>query len=351
MDWYRAERRELPWRRTHDPYLIWVSEIILQQTRVDQGLEYFIRFTECFPDVFTLAKAREQDVLKIWQGLGYYSRARNLHAAAKQVVKVHQGVFPEEYHEVIRLKGIGPYTVAAILSIAFAQPWPVIDGNVIRVVSRLLSLSVPADKPAGRKAISALLEKEICRKDPGTFNQAMMELGALICSPTAPVCEKCPLHACCTAYRSGNVAGFPVRSQKTQVSPRYFNYIIITESGKEVTYIRKRTENDIWKNLYDFPMIESGKVMKAAELKKTKEWEALFSGCMAELMFSSGVEQHRLTHRLLHIRFFYVKIDGKMPSLKGVKRIRWNRADQYPMPMPVSGYLNKTAIRILRRYP
>ncbi|MFM7727200.1 MAG: A/G-specific adenine glycosylase, partial [Flavobacteriales bacterium] len=216
--WYLAHKRDLPWRATREPYAIWLSEVILQQTRVNQGMEYYRRFLELFPTVFDLAAATEDNVLKTWQGLGYYSRARNLHATAKKIAVELNGVFPASAAELKHLKGVGDYTASAIASFCYDEPVPVMDGNVQRVVSRLLALEEPVDKPTGRNAIQKVLEEWIDRKDPATFNQAIMEFGALQCTPQKPACDVCPLNSQCEAFAQRCVLDFPVKSAKTTVT-------------------------------------------------------------------------------------------------------------------------------------
>ena len=230
-DWYRIHKRELPWRESSDPYIIWISEIILQQTRVVQGMDYFLRFTERFPDVASLASAEEDEVLKYWQGLGYYSRARNLHAAAKDIMKRFDGIFPGRYEDVISLKGIGEYTAAAIVSFVWNQPYPVVDGNVFRVLSRLFAVDTPIDTPRGKKAFTELAGLVMDPRYAGQHNQAIMELGALQCVPQNPDCEACPLKERCAAYGTGDVQTYPVKQKKTKTRDRYFHYLYIIYKG------------------------------------------------------------------------------------------------------------------------
>jgi len=262
--WYKKNRRDLPWRSTSDPYRIWLSEIILQQTRISQGMSYYHRFTERFPDVTSLADAPEQEVIKLWQGLGYYSRARNLHAAARQVVEGLGGMFPASRDELLKLRGVGPYTAAAVASIAYGEPVAAVDGNVARVISRLYAISAPVNTPAGEKEISALADELLNRSDPGEHNQAMMEFGALQCVPVNPHCGSCPVGQLCMAYRAGNVSGYPVKLRKTKVKKRFFTYLLISNDG--YTYIQRRTGNDIWKEMYQFPMAEHERLPAEEEL-------------------------------------------------------------------------------------
>ena len=248
LDWYERHGRDLPWRRTNDPYLVWISEIILQQTRVAQGLDYFLRFVGRFPDLPSLATAGEDEVLKLWQGLGYYSRARNLHAAAKSMADG----FPRTYEGVRALKGVGDYTAAAICSISYGLPYAVVDGNVYRVLSRWLGLELPVDSTAGKKEFARVAAELLDREHPGLYNQAIMDFGALQCVPVRPDCPACPLSASCAAYRDGRVAQLPVKQHKTIVSERFFTYIYVRMGA--YTYIHKRRGDDIWKKLFDLTL-------------------------------------------------------------------------------------------------
>lgn len=247
MEWYKENGRDLPWRNTKDPYRIWVSEIILQQTRVAQGYDYYCRFIRRFPDVNSLAEAGEDEVMKYWQGLGYYSRARNLHAAAREIAG--KGYFPDTYEEVRRLKGVGDYTAAAICSFAFGLPCAVVDGNVYRVLSRWMGIDMPVDSVKGKNYFRELAEELLVKEDPALYNQAIMDFGALQCTPSSPSCMFCPLSDSCVALQKGWVDRLPVKQHKTKVSERFFTYLFII-SG-DFTFIHKRTGDDIWKNLYE----------------------------------------------------------------------------------------------------
>lgn len=257
LPWYRANHRALPWRATSDPYRIWLSEVVLQQTRVDQGLGYWLRFTERWPTVQALAKAGEDEVLKMWQGLGYYSRARNLLAAARQVAREHGGKFPSTREGLINLKGVGDYTASAIASICFGKPEAVVDGNVYRVLARFAGIDTPIDGTAGRLQFKALALQLLHPKHPGEHNQAVMELGATVCTPRSPKCPQCPLQAKCAAFAAGRQAGLPVKQGRPKVRPRHFNYLHIA-AGKGL-YVQQRGAGDIWQGLFDLPLVESKK--------------------------------------------------------------------------------------------
>lgn len=298
LTWYQSNQRDLPWRSDKHPYFIWISEIILQQTQVKQGLPYYLRFIEAFPTVFALARASEQEVLKLWQGLGYYSRARNLHTAAKDVVERLKGQMPTTKKELLRLKGIGPYTAAAIASIAFNEPVAVVDGNVYRLLSRYFAISIPIDTTDGRKHFEALAHRLLQGTHPADFNQAMMDMGALICTPALPKCHDCPVTAACQARLLSQQDGFPVKSKKVKKRVRHFNYLIIKKNKRLL--INKRHRNDIWKGLYEFPLIESEKEMTVTALGQ--HLNALHHETTdIELLAAT---KHLLTHQTIHIRFF-----------------------------------------------
>ncbi len=271
LDWYAENKRDLPWRNTTDPYLIWISEIILQQTRVAQGYEYFLRFIKRFPDVVSLAAASEDEVMKYWQGLGYYSRARNLHAAAKSM----KGTFPKTYAEVRALKGVGDYTAAAICSFAYDMPYAVVDGNVYRVLSRYFGIDVPIDSTEGKKTFTALADEVLDKSRPADYNQAIMDFGAVQCTPQSPNCLFCPLSGSCRALSEGKVQQLPVKQHRTKTTNRYFNYIYVRMGA--YTLIHKRTEDDIWKNLFELPLVETEKDLSEEEFLACPQFHALFA--------------------------------------------------------------------------
>ena len=296
-DWYRQNARILPWRSTTDPYFIWLSEVILQQTRVDQGLNYYLRFTETFPKITDLANAKEDQVLKVWQGLGYYSRARNLHKTAKIVQENYQGEFPNNYNEIIALKGIGPYTAAAIASFAFNLPYAVVDGNVYRVLSRYFGNDTPIDSTEGKKLFQSLADELIPKDQPALFNQAIMEFGAINCTPNNPPCENCILLNTCASGRNGLATKRPVKTAKTKVRNRYLHYFHLI-SNDEIA-IRKRGSNDVWEGLYEFPVIETD----TPDLNKNQlpPW----INHPNEVVFSA---KHILSHQRIHAHFYRISV-------------------------------------------
>lgn len=307
--WYEENKRELPWRETTDPYLIWISEIILQQTRVAQGFDYFNRFVARFPDVESLAAAKEDEVLKYWQGLGYYSRARNLHVAARDIMTRFGGRFPENHCDVLSLKGIGEYTAAAICSFAWRQPRAVVDGNVYRVLSRLFAIDTPVDSGAGKKEFAALAAELLDREHPDLYNQAIMDFGALQCVPKSPACGQCPFRENCMAYAKRDVEKFPVKEGKTVVKARYFNYLHI-RCGNQVL-LSQRKEKDIWQNLYEFPLIETEQPEDLVMLQQEKAYREVFAGA-GEVRILRTVEmpKHVLSHRIIYARFYEIEVGG-----------------------------------------
>ncbi|GAB6010511.1 A/G-specific adenine glycosylase [Viscerimonas tarda] len=336
LKWYKANKRELPWRDTPDPYIIWVSEIILQQTRVDQGYDYFLRFTERFPDLKSLAEADEDEALKLWQGLGYYSRARNLHAAAKDIMGRFGGVFPQEYADVLSLKGIGEYTAAAIVSFAYNQAYAVVDGNVFRVLSRLFAIDEPIDTGKGKKLFYLLAQDILDKRDPGTYNQAIMELGALQCAPANPRCDVCPLSMLCLAFAAGSVSLYPVKQGKTKVKSRYFNYLDIRNNG--YAYLNKREKDDVWKNMYEFPLIETSEDIPLEGLLKNEQFNRLFEGS-GDLPVKQVLQvKHVLSHRIIYANFY--RID--MP------RNRWKNKDY--LEIPAGEIHNYPVSRLVHKY-
>ncbi|MBK8848290.1 MAG: A/G-specific adenine glycosylase [Bacteroidetes bacterium] len=302
-NWYQLNKRELPWRSTSNPYFIWLSEIILQQTRVQQGLPYYLRFVESFSTIAEFADATEQEILKLWQGLGYYSRARNMLATARQLVTEHGSKFPNTYEGLLKLKGIGDYTASAIGSISFNLPCAVLDGNVFRVLSRLYNAAIPIDSNEGKKFFSAKANELLDIKKPGAHNQAMMELGATICTPVNPLCSNCPLSLHCRAFIKSTVEDLPVKSLKTKVRNRHVYYFIL--KSKHHMIITKRTGNDIWKGLYDFPSVElvnnKKKVIQVAEEFLVTH---RLKNCSIEKI-STG-RKHILSHQRLFATFILI---------------------------------------------
>lgn len=337
--WYREHGRDLPWRKTTDPYLIWVSEVILQQTRVVQGLDYYYRFTERFPDIQALAAAEEDEVLRYWQGLGYYSRARNMHQAARDMMNRFQGAFPRTHSEVLSLKGVGEYTAAAVCSFAYNQPYATVDGNVFRVLSRLFGIDKPIDTLSGKRFFTELATELMPRQAPGEFNQAVMEFGALQCTPQSPECARCPLSDRCVAREEGRVNELPVKQGKVKPLPRYFNYLQVVSSGRML--LAKRTQRDIWQNLYEFPLIETDIPIDFQQLQEQPLFCALTAG-LPEVVVTRPVAdlKHVLTHRIIYASFFRVEVPFFSPEMERLYRvISCGALDDYAVPRLIQRYL------------
>jgi A/G-specific adenine glycosylase len=304
LEWYRLNKRDLPWRQTSDPYRVWLSEIILQQTRIDQGLPYYERFVEQFPTVNDLASAPLQEVLKCWQGLGYYSRARNLHETAKVIASRPGSRFPSSYGEIRALKGIGDYTAAAVASISFGLAYPVVDGNVIRFLSRYYGIREPANSQAVKKAVYAKALAAIEGSHPGDFNQAMMEFGALHCRPANPGCETCPFRDTCFAFRRNLVAELPVKGKKQEQRTRHLHYLVMVTGDGTRVLMQKRGHSDIWKDLYDFPLIETEGPASLSQLTGHPQWKTLTGNHDGKGIERSGIHRHILTHQVILARFY-----------------------------------------------
>ena len=340
LKWFDANRRDLPWRHNPTPYEVWLSEVILQQTRVSQGMDYYLRFIERWPTVVDLAEASEEEVLKMWQGLGYYSRARNLHHCAQQVTAEHKGQFPPDYEKLKQLKGIGDYTAAAIASIAFNLPHAVVDGNVYRVLARLYDIDTPININEGQKLFAQLAEDLLNRKQPGLHNQALMEFGALHCTPKNPNCLLCPLQAQCLAFAHQTVMQRPVKLQKVKVTNRYFNYLVIKTNG--YIYLHKRSDNDIWKNLYDFPCIESEQPMSVEEVITSEKFKQIIENKPFTIIKASPVFIHKLTHRTILAQFIEIKLEKKLLRIETKDLFLTPETDlgNFPIPRLIDLYLN-----------
>ncbi|NDW13445.1 A/G-specific adenine glycosylase [Bacteroides sp. 214] len=334
IEWYELNKRELPWRDVTTPYVIWISEIILQQTRVAQGYDYFVRFIERFPDLTTLAAAEEDEVLKYWQGLGYYSRARNLHAAAKKL----KGVFPRTYSEVLAMKGVGEYTAAAICSFAYNMPYAVVDGNVYRVLARYLGVDVPIDSTQGKKIFAALADELMDKSRPATYNQAIMEFGALQCVPNSPDCGSCPMIDGCVAYASAAVAKLPVKQNKLKTKDRFFNYIYVRAGA--YTFIHRRAANDIWKGLYELPLVETEVMLSADAFVASDAFYTLVNASEKPIvrLLSSG-HKHVLSHQIIYANFYEVILPENARSFSAYKKIRRDEIDDYAVPRLIHNFL------------
>lgn len=338
ISWYQHQKRDLPWRETSDPYKIWLSEIILQQTRVKQGMPYYLKFIEQYPTINDLANAPEAEVLRLWQGLGYYSRARNLHACAKTISSELEGVFPSKFDELIKLKGIGRYTAAAIASIAFEEPNAVVDGNVFRVLSRVFGIENDISDSKSLKVFEAKANSLLNKKAPGEYNQAIMDFGAIQCTPKSPACAICPMSHFCFAFNNGKQDQLPVKTKKVKVRSRYFYYFIYEHEDRLL--MKERGPKDIWQGLYDFSLLESDTPLSEEDTLKelaTKE--------LTVLGFSEEVK-HILTHQRIFTRFIRVRVNelGNFEALaksKDLDAFELAEVQELPKPILIQNYLQK----------
>ena len=337
VNWYSQNKRELPWRNTKNPYVIWLSEIILQQTRVEQGLPYFNAFHEAYPTVQDFANATEDEVLKLWQGLGYYSRGRNMLHTAKQVLALHNGEFPTGYSTLIQLKGIGDYTAAAIASFSSDEEKPVIDGNVFRVLSRYFGITTPINSTSGKKEFSQLAEELIQGQIPSLYNQAIMEFGALQCKPKSPLCPVCPLQTGCFAKNNNMVSVLPIKLKKLTKRTRYFNYFLAVRDGEIL--IHKRTAGDIWQELYDFPLAETD-VSAVEDPQEVLNKAKYLFGDHANIR-SLFRKKHLLTHQTIYVDFF--ALDNYIVNFNQEANIKWvsmRDFEQLPQPKVITEFMN-----------
>ncbi|MCX3267174.1 A/G-specific adenine glycosylase [Pedobacter agri] len=336
INWYQINKRDLPWRHTKDAYIIWLSEIILQQTRVEQGLPYFIKFLENFPTVNDFASATEAQVLKLWQGLGYYSRGRNMHKTAQIVVNNFSGVFPNLHDELLKLTGIGEYTAAAISSFSSGEARAVVDGNVFRVLSRYFGIDTPINSPAGKKQFFTLANELLYQDDPALYNQAIMEFGAMQCKPKSPNCGICPLSQGCFALNHQQVNELPIKIRKAAQRHRYLNYFICQE-GNQIL-VRKRKAGDIWQHLYDFPSIET---VNESALNEENFISSVKESFGQNTVFTHLTSRkHILTHQIIHLRFFVLK--NYIFNFNKQKELNWvslDKLDELPQPKVIHDFI------------
>ena len=336
INWYTVNKRDLPWRSTNNPYYIWLSEIILQQTQVVQGTPYYHAFTSQFPTVYDLAKANEEDVLKLWQGLGYYSRARNLHWSAKYIVNELDGVFPDTYKDILKLKGVGDYTASAIASICFNEVTAVVDGNVYRALSRIFGIETPINSTPGQKEFKALAQQLIDKQQPAIFNQAIMEFGARQCKPKNPDCSVCPFKTSCLALKENKIDVLPVKLKKTKVTKKYFNFIVII-SKNEKTILEQRIGSGIWQNLYQFPLIETEKPSTYNNIKsKIENLDVLEDMNFDVHLYNDTDIIHKLSHQHLYTKFWIVSIDKSIENGIDISNI-----EDFPVPILIGNFIDK----------
>lgn len=343
VSWYLENKRDLPWRKSKDPYGVWLSEIILQQTRVAQGSSYYAKFTQEFPTVFDLANADEKRVLKLWQGLGYYSRARNLHFSAKYIVNELNGKFPESYQNLLLLKGVGDYTASAIASICYGEVKAVVDGNVYRVLSRFFGVATPINSTKGIKEFKELAQLVMFKEDPGMYNQAIMDFGALQCKPQRPKCDSCPLQYKCIAFHQKKIRVLPVKEKKIKIRKRYFNFVVLlSKDGK--TKIVQRTGKGIWENLFQFPLVESETSIEMDTLLYLSELSALFKDEKVVVqLFNSKEWVHKLSHQHLYVKFWLVRGTFEEEQL-----LPWEEIEDFAVPRIIHKFLEKFKNPILQ---
>ena len=333
VQWYLNNKRDLPWRKTKNPYNIWLSEIILQQTRVEQGLSYYLKFINTYPTVKSLANASEEEVLKLWQGLGYYSRARNLHQSAKHISFNLNNKFPTTFKGLLDLKGVGDYTASAIASICYNLPYAVVDGNVYRVLSRYFGIETPINSSEGIKQFKNLAQQLIITSKPGTYNQAIMDFGALHCKPKNPKCEACGLQHKCIAYQTNTVGKLPFKKGKTKVTKRYFNYLVPIDANG-LTVLHKR-ENGIWKNLYQFPLIETTKGVSKKNIIEDEVFKELIKNQNFNLkLYNNNFIVHKLSHQHIFTKFWLLKVDTILSE-----SILWSDVEKFPVPKLIDNFL------------
>lgn len=333
LHWYSENKRSLPWRATTDPYCIWLSEIMLQQTRVAQGTPYYIKFIKQFPTVYDLANASEEEVLKLWQGLGYYSRARNLHYTAKIIVEDYNGHFPDTYEELIKLKGVGDYTASAIASISFNQPEPVVDGNVYRVLSRYFGIDIPINSSKGIAYFKNLARELLSHENIRDYNQAIMEFGAIQCTPKKPFCLSCPLNETCIAHQTNSIDIYPAKLKKAKIKKRFFNYLVVLDDDGN-THLIKRTGKGIWRNLYEFPLLETQQEVSLNVVKQ--RLPEILTLQEPHLVYESSDKTvvHKLSHQHLYTKFWIVKTKDRLPNGLSAKEL-----DKYPVPVLIEEFI------------
>jgi len=338
IKWNRNKnKREMPWKGEKDPYKIWISEIILQQTRVQQGLTYYNRFIEAWPNIKNLAEANEQEVYKLWEGLGYYSRCRNLMASARYINDELGGRFPDTYEDILSLKGIGDYTASAIASFAFNRPYAVVDGNVFRVLARFFGIRTPIDSADGKKLFKSLANNLLDKNNPAEYNQAIMDFGAIVCKPLLPSCSECPLQKKCVASQKNLVGLLPIKAKGIKTRQRFFNYLVV-EYGSNV-YVSQRTEKDIWQNLYEFILIETDRMIPEDEFFEGQSFLTLFKKNSVKIDKVSKTYSQKLTHQTITGRFIHITLKKAAQPLKKYTPVSKNELKKLAFPKFIASYL------------
>ena len=334
--WYITNQRDFPWRKSKCAYRVWLSEIILQQTKTSQGLSYYNKIIKTFPTIKELAEASEEQILKLWQGLGYYSRARNLHFTAKYIQYNLNGVFPNDYNSLLKLKGIGPYTAAAISSICFNEKRAAVDGNVYRILARVFNIDTAINSSKGIKTFQELANSLISDRNPGDYNQSMMDIGATICTPKNPKCNQCPLNSICHAHDNNTFDNLPVKIKKTKIKHRNFNYLCIEYNGNFL--MKKRTQKDIWKNLYDFPLIEGDRIPQENDI----DYKKLLNSILENEIIAEKTKhyKHQLSHQKLHITIKYIKTK-KLYNDNDFLKVNRRQVKELPFPKPIERFFEE----------
>lgn len=333
LHWYQENKRDLPWRHTKDPYRIWLSEVMLQQTRVAQGLPYYLKFVKAFPNVEDLAHAKEEEVLKLWQGLGYYSRARNMHATAKIVTEIYKGKFPTSYTELKTLKGIGDYTASAIASICFNEQQPVVDGNVYRVLARYFGVDIPINSTKGIRYFKELATKVMDLDNIRDYNQGIMEFGAIQCAPKKPYCLHCPLNESCVALKENRWQELPVKLKKGKIRERYFNYLVFLDQDN-TTQLEQRKTKGIWQGLFQFPLLETQNIAFEEEIKGLLNEKYNHLDVEDIHAYNEEVVLHKLSHQHLKTKFWVVKVKSTLTH-----SISWDSIDEFPVPILIANFI------------
>jgi A/G-specific adenine glycosylase len=340
LKWNEADnQRQMPWKGLKDPYKIWLSEVILQQTRVEQGLGYYERFINNYPSISKLAAAPEEKVFKLWEGLGYYSRCRNLIATARFIAHERKGKFPDTYEEILKLKGVGPYTAAAIASFAYNLPHAVVDGNVFRVISRVFGIRKPIDSTEGKKLFAQLSEELLDKRSAGSYNQAIMDFGATVCKPQAPLCNQCPFRKKCIALQDNIVDQLPVKSKKLTIKKRWFHYLIV-ESGQAI-YVRKRTGKDIWNGLYEFILLESSGDLSTCNLLQNTTISTLLGKSRSTIVSESAIFIQQLTHQQIHAKFTHININKPLKAPGDLMLVALKDLRKLAFPKIITQYLEQ----------
>lgn len=348
MQWFANHHRPMPWKGEKNPYLIWLSEIILQQTRVEQGLPYFLKFKEHYPTVADLANAPEDEVMKLWQGLGYYSRARNLHFTAQYIANDLGGKFPETYNDILKLKGVGTYTAAAIASFAYNLPHAVVDGNVYRVLARYFGIDTAIDSTIGKKTFAKLAHELLDKSHPADYNQAIMDFGATQCTPKNPNCADCPLSETCVGFLTQKNDVLPVKEKKIKKKERFFHYLII--NYKNCIYLQKRLEKDIWQNLYQFPMLETAKMIDFITLKESDFWKKIIRKEVTKSPIISKTYKQILTHQKIWATFYEIDISTEIdPTIVDAQQyilIKKTDIDKFGFPKIIDLFLKEKTLSL-----